>query len=60
MDILAQRQDFWVARPTRLRGYRIAWLPRDLIAGLMPAAIAIPRQLATARLAGTPPETGLY
>ena len=41
-----------------LRGYRIGWLPRDLVAGLMLAAIAIPGQLATARLAGMPPETG--
>src|SRR5262252_306982 len=43
-----------------LRSYRIGWLPRDLVAGLMLAAIAIPGQLATARLAGMPPETGLY
>jgi SulP family sulfate permease len=43
-----------------LQGYRIASLPRDLVAGLMLAAIAIPGQLATARLAGMPPETGLY
>jgi hypothetical protein len=43
-----------------LRGYRIGWLPRDLVAGVMLAAIAIPGQLATARLAGMPPETGLY
>jgi sulfate permease, SulP family len=43
-----------------LRGYRLGWLPRDLVAGLMLAAIAIPGQLATARLAGMPPETGLY
>jgi len=43
-----------------LQGYRAAWLPRDLLAGLMLAAIAIPGQLATARLAGMPPETGLY
>ena len=43
-----------------LQGYRIEWLPRDLVAGLMLAAIAIPGQLATARLAGMPPETGLY
>jgi sulfate permease, SulP family len=42
------------------RGYRLQWLPRDLVAGLMLAAIAIPGQLATARLAGMPPETGLY
>lgn len=43
-----------------LRGYRMAWLPSDLVAALMLAAIAIPGQLATARLAGMPPETGLY
>jgi sulfate permease, SulP family len=43
-----------------LRGYRIEWLPRDLVAGLMLSAIAIPGQLATARLAGMPPQTGLY
>jgi MFS superfamily sulfate permease-like transporter len=43
-----------------MHGYRIAGLPRDLVAGLMLAAIAIPGQLATARLAGMPPETGLY
>jgi MFS superfamily sulfate permease-like transporter len=35
-------------------------LPRDLVAGLMLSAIAIPGQLATARLAGMPPQTGLY
>ncbi|MGY3618279.1 SulP family inorganic anion transporter [Bradyrhizobium sp. USDA 10063] len=43
-----------------LRGYRIRRLPEDLVAGVMLAAIAIPGQLATARLAGMPPETGLY
>src|ERR1700687_4386334 len=43
-----------------LQGYRVEWLPRDLVAGLMLAAAAIPGQLATARLAGMPPETGLY
>jgi hypothetical protein len=43
-----------------LRGYRIGWLPRDLVAGLMLLAIAMPGQLATARLAGMPPQTGIY
>ncbi|WP_244470778.1 SulP family inorganic anion transporter [Microvirga massiliensis] len=43
-----------------LRGFRISWLPRDMVAGVMLAAIAIPEQLATARLAGMAPETGLY
>jgi MFS superfamily sulfate permease-like transporter len=43
-----------------LRGIRPAWIPSDCIAGLMVAAIAIPEQIATARLAGMPPQTGLY
>jgi MFS superfamily sulfate permease-like transporter len=42
-----------------LRGFRIAWLPDDVLAGLLLAAIALPQQLATARLAGMPPATGL-
>jgi sulfate permease, SulP family len=41
------------------RGFRPDWLPRDLMAGLLLTAIAVPEQLATARLAGLPPETGL-
>ncbi|PPQ35108.1 SulP family inorganic anion transporter [Rhodopila globiformis] len=35
-------------------------MPRDAMAGLLLAAIAIPEQLATARLAGMPPEAGLF
>jgi MFS superfamily sulfate permease-like transporter len=42
------------------RGYRAAWLSGDVIAGLMLAAIAIPEQLATAKLAGFPVEYGLF
>jgi MFS superfamily sulfate permease-like transporter len=43
-----------------LRGYRIGALPGDLVAGIMLAAIALPGQLATARLADMPPQTGIY
>ena len=42
-----------------LRHYDLSWLPGDAIAGLTLAAIAIPEQLATARLVGMPPMTGL-
>jgi len=42
-----------------LRGFRPAWISSDLIAGILLAAIAIPEQLATARLAGMPAQTGL-
>ncbi len=42
-----------------LAGYRGAYLPRDLAAGLTLAAIAIPEQMATARLGGFEPQIGL-
>ncbi len=45
---------------TSLRGYRRAWLTADLLAALTLLAIAVPEQLATARLAGMPPITGYY
>jgi SulP family sulfate permease len=41
------------------RRYRPGWLAGDLIAGLMLAAVALPEQLATAKLAGFPVEYGL-
>jgi sulfate permease, SulP family len=42
-----------------LRGYGLSWLPGDLLAATTLAAIAIPEQLATARLAGMPAMAGL-
>ncbi|WP_316230170.1 SulP family inorganic anion transporter [Bradyrhizobium sp. SZCCHNR1051] len=43
-----------------LRGWRISALPADLAAGLTLAAIAIPEQMATAKLGGFTPETGFF
>ena len=43
-----------------LQGYRSSWLVGDVVAGLMLLVIAVPEQLATARLAGMPPITGFY
>jgi SulP family sulfate permease len=43
-----------------LRGYRMSWAVGDGGAALTLLAIAVPEQLATARLAGMPPITGLY
>lgn len=43
-----------------LRGYRPDWLGGDAIAALTLLVIAVPEQLATARLAGMPPITGYY
>ena len=43
-----------------LGGFRASWLSGDAIAAMTLAAIAIPEQLATARLVGMPPITGLF
>jgi sulfate permease, SulP family len=41
-------------------GYRVSSLRPDLLAGITLAAIAIPGQMATARLGGFPPEIGFF
>jgi sulfate permease, SulP family len=43
-----------------LNSYRPRFLTSDLVAGLALAAIAIPEQMATARLGGFPPEIGFF
>jgi SulP family sulfate permease len=43
-----------------LRGYRPDWVTTDLVAAVTLLVIAVPEQLATSRLAGMPPITGLY
>jgi high affinity sulfate transporter 1 len=40
--------------------YKPAWLPRDLMAGLVLATLLVPQGMAYAQLAGLPPITGLY
>ena len=43
-----------------LQAYRPQFLTRDLFAGLTLAAIAIPEQMATARLGGFAPQIGFF
>jgi high affinity sulfate transporter 1 len=43
-----------------LLGYRREWLSRDLLAGLVLAAVLLPVGMAYAELAGLPPYIGLY
>lgn len=43
-----------------LHGYQRSWLGPDVLAGLTLVAIAVPEQMATARLAGMPAIAGLY
>src|SRR4051794_9670528 len=40
--------------------YRVAWLPKDLVAGLVLTALLVPQGMAYAELAGLPAITGLY
>jgi sulfate permease, SulP family len=48
------------AIPATLRGYQAAWLGADALAGLTLVAVALPGQIATARLADLPAVAGLY
>jgi sulfate permease, SulP family len=43
-----------------LASYRVSFVTRDLVAGLTLVAVAIPEQMATARLGGFSPEIGLF
>src|SRR5437763_10747675 len=43
-----------------LRTYQRAWLPRDLIAGVVLATLLVPQGIAYAELAGLPAINGLY
>ncbi|HUJ08108.1 MAG TPA: SulP family inorganic anion transporter [Streptosporangiaceae bacterium] len=43
-----------------LRAYRASWLRPDVVAGLTLVAIAVPEQIATAKLAYMPATAGLY
>ena len=43
-----------------LTGYRISWLRRDVVAGLVLTALLVPQGMAYAELAGLPAITGLY
>ena len=46
--------------PESMRGYRPAWLSRDVIAGVTLAAVAIPETMGYTSIAQTPVVTGLY
>ncbi len=53
---------WWRALPVldSVRRYQRTWLGPDLLACITLLVIAVPEQLATSRLAGMPPITGLY
>ena len=43
-----------------LRGYQLAWLRGDLLAGIAVAAFLVPQVMAYAQVAGVPPVAGLW
>jgi len=43
-----------------VRGYQRAWLPKDVIAGLVLTALLVPQGMAYGELAGVSPVAGLY
>ncbi len=58
-SLLAQIEK-WLPGIRAARTYQRAWLPRDLIAGLVLCTLLVPQGMAYAELAGLPPITGLY
>ena len=46
--------------PDSLRGYQRAWLARDVVAGCVLAAVAIPEVMGYTSISQTPLQTGLY
>ena len=55
-----QRIGKWIPGVNAMRHYQRAWLPRDLVAGLVLCALLVPQGMAYAELAGRPAITGLY
>jgi high affinity sulfate transporter 1 len=51
---------FRLARGLIPSSYRRAWLPKDVIAGIVLSTLLVPQGMAYAELAGLPPITGLY
>jgi high affinity sulfate transporter 1 len=45
--------------PGWIRGYRRAWLSRDVVAGIVVWSVVVPQAVAYAQIAGLPPQAGL-
>src|SRR5438034_4901094 len=50
----------WLPGARMLASYRISWLRRDVVAGIVLCTLLVPQGMAYAELAGLPPITGLY
>src|SRR6187549_1767918 len=54
------RGRFRIPLPALAGGYRREWVRLDLVAGLIAAAVVIPKAMAYATIAGLPVQVGLY
>jgi high affinity sulfate transporter 1 len=50
----------WLPGVRMIASYRISWLRRDVVAGIVLSTLLVPQGMAYAELAGLPPITGLY
>src|SRR5439155_9442491 len=50
----------WLPGVRMITSYRISWLRRDVVAGIVLSTLLVPQGMAYAELAGLPPITGLY
>ncbi|MGF6600247.1 high affinity sulfate transporter 1 [Paraburkholderia sp. GAS448] len=50
----------WITGLAVVRDYRLAWLPRDAMAGVSLSAVLVPTGMAYAEAAGLPAVSGLY
>jgi high affinity sulfate transporter 1 len=57
---IGRRLEAWAPGLVALLNYRRADLPHDVAGGLAVVAVTVPVSIANARLAGLPPEHGLY
>ncbi|MFL5674670.1 MAG: SulP family inorganic anion transporter [Chloroflexota bacterium] len=57
---VSRRLEAWIPGIRVFRTYDRAWLPRDLIAGIVLVTLLVPQGMAYAELAGLPAITGLY
>lgn len=60
MSLTTRSVERWLPGVRAVRTYQRGWLPSDLVAGLVLAAILVPQGMAYAQLAGLPAVTGLY
>jgi SulP family sulfate permease len=59
-SVPATRRRTWLPIAEQLRTYQRGWLRHDLVAGVVVAALIIPKNLGYAGIAGVPLENGLY